>query len=104
MARAATPPALSTARAHPEEVDERLPLVRKRELLLPIEVEALPLAGHVRDLPEPKDQPPGENVDVVLPFLRRLRGRLFSRGDRGAVGDDGAVAALGQERVERFVS
>src|SRR5512140_1870349 len=97
-------PALSPARAHPEEVDERLPLVRKCELLLSSEIEALPLAGHVRDLPEPQGQPPGENVDVVLPFLRRLRGRPLPRGDRRAVGDDGAVAALGQERVERFVS
>src|SRR5659263_204443 len=97
-------PALSPARADPEEVDERLPLVRKRELLLPREVEALPLAGHVRDLPEPKAQPPCENVEVVLPFLRRLGERLLPRGDRGAVGDDGAVAAPGQERVERLVS
>jgi len=32
------------------------PLFGERELLLPREVEALPLAGHVGDLPEPKAQ------------------------------------------------
>src|SRR5512134_2637175 len=97
-------PALSAARAHPEEVDERLSLVRERELLLSREIQRLPLAGHVGNLPEGQPQAPGENVDVVLPFLRRLRGSLLPRGEGGAVGDKGAVTALGQERVERLVA
>ena len=35
----------------------------------------------------------------VAPLLGRLRGRLPARGDRGAIGDDGAVAAFRQEDI-----